>query len=44
MERVSGEVHEISKRYGERDHLRMEIAAYLRSIGRYFELDVRTIN
>jgi len=44
MERVSSEVHEISMRYGERDHLRMEIAAYLRSIGRYFELDVRTIN
>lgn len=44
MERVSKEVHEISKRYGERDHLRAEIAAYLRSIGRYFELDERTIN
>ncbi|MCZ7469813.1 hypothetical protein M0412_03825 [Agrobacterium sp. O3.4] len=44
IERVSRDVHEISRRYGERDHLRTEIAAYLRSIGRYFDLDVRTAN
>lgn len=44
MDRVSKEVHEISTRYGERDHLRSEIVAYLRSIGRSYELDERRLH
>ncbi|CVI17451.1 conserved hypothetical protein [Agrobacterium fabacearum CFBP 5771] len=44
MERVSSEVTEISARYGERDHLRSEIAAYLREIGHYLVLDTRRTN
>lgn len=42
VERVSREVHSISLRYGERDHLRREICAYLYSIGRFYELKQET--
>lgn len=42
FDRVVKEVHAISKRYGERDHLRYEIVKHLRSIGRFIELDQPT--
>lgn len=42
LERVSREVHKISLRFGERDHLRKEIIAYLYSIGRFFEHEHQT--
>ncbi|PVE49895.1 hypothetical protein [Rhizobium rhizogenes] len=42
MERVSREVHAISLRYGERDHLRREICAYLYSVGRFYDLKQET--
>lgn len=41
IERVSRQVAEISARYGERDHLRSEIAVFLQEIGRYLKLDMR---
>ncbi|WP_043612868.1 hypothetical protein [Ensifer sp. ZNC0028] len=34
---ASAEVRRITKKYGERDPLRLEIIAYLWSIGRYIE-------
>lgn len=34
-------LREITERFGERDHLRRAINAYLRSIGRYVELPQR---
>lgn len=39
---MSREVHAISLRYGERDHLRREICAYLYSIGRFYDLKQET--
>ena len=39
FDRVSHEVNEICERYGSRDHLRREISAHLRSIGRYVEVE-----
>lgn len=38
MERVSAEVQAICQRYGDRDHLRHDIVAHLRSIGRFIDL------
>ena len=38
-ERVAPVLDEIEDRYGERDHLNAEIIAYLRSIGRFIDLD-----
>jgi hypothetical protein len=38
IDRVAAEIHAICDRYGERDHLRLEIVAYLRSLGRFFDL------
>lgn len=35
------ELARIEKRYGDRDPIRQEIAAYLRSIGRYIETDLQ---
>ncbi|WP_430246516.1 hypothetical protein ACQY1M_25145 (plasmid) [Neorhizobium sp. DAR64861/K0K2] len=39
FDRVVKEVQAISKRYGERDHLRPQIVEHLRSIGRFIELE-----
>lgn len=39
FERVSELLGDIDARYGERDHLRADIVAYLRSIGRYIDTD-----
>ncbi|KXG87704.1 hypothetical protein [Agrobacterium bohemicum] len=44
FDRVVREVQEICDNYGERDHLRLEIAAYLRSIGRVFDLPEETVH
>ncbi|QDG94596.1 dihydroxy-acid dehydratase (plasmid) [Rhizobium sp. NIBRBAC000502774] len=44
IDRVSAEVHNICTAYGERDHLRREIAAYLRSLGRYVECEISTVH
>lgn len=38
FDRVVREVQDICDQYGERDHLRLEIAGYLRTIGRFFDL------
>lgn len=38
-ERIAPVLSEIEDRYGKRDHLKVEIIAYLRSIGRFIELD-----
>lgn len=38
IDRVVQEIHAICERYGERDHLRLEITAYLRSLGRFYDL------
>ncbi|WP_159952409.1 hypothetical protein [Rhizobium sp. 18065] len=37
LDRVENEVHEVCERYGERDHLRQDIVAYLRQIGRFID-------
>lgn len=42
IDEVSKEVHRISESYGERDHLRAEIASYLRSIGHFIEIEIST--
>ncbi len=39
FDRVVNEVHGICERYGERDHLRYDIVAYLRQIGRFIDDD-----
>lgn len=44
IDRVSAEVHDIRRAYGERDHLRREIAIYLRSLGRYVEYEISTVH
>ena len=36
-ERVSAAVDRVARSYGERDHLRLEIVAYLRGLGRCIE-------
>lgn len=38
-ERIAPILSEIGDRYGKRDHLRLEIIAYLRSIDRFVDLD-----
>lgn len=38
-ERVAPVLSKIEDRYGKRDHLKAEIIAYLRSIGRFIDLD-----
>lgn len=42
IDRVVNEVDVICQRYGQRDHLRLEITTYLRSIGRFFDLVAKT--
>lgn len=44
MERVVKEIHVICERFGEREHLRLEIVAYLRSIGRFYDLPGETMH
>lgn len=44
IDRVAEEVHAICERYGERDHLRLEITGYLRSIGRFYDLRKEAIH
>lgn len=44
IDRVAAEIHAICERYGERDHLRLEIVAYLRSLGRFFDLPTDTVH
>ncbi|MGQ2968893.1 MAG: hypothetical protein ACT6RF_09110 [Allorhizobium sp.] len=36
---IAARVNEVCERYGPRDHLRHEISAHLRSIGRYVEVE-----
>ncbi|WP_163269864.1 hypothetical protein [Chelativorans alearense] len=36
---IAPRLREIEETFGERDHLKMEIVAYLRSIGRYIEIE-----
>lgn len=38
IDRVAEEIRAICQHYGERDHLRLEIVTYLRSIGRFYDL------
>lgn len=44
IDRVVEEIHAICEIYGERDHLRLEIVAYLRSLGRFFDLPEETVH
>ncbi|NSL25100.1 hypothetical protein [Agrobacterium tumefaciens] len=44
IDRVAAEIHAICERYGERDHLRLEIVAYLRSLGRFLDLPKDTVH
>lgn len=39
--KVASAVQAVCNRYGPREHLRREIAAHLRSLGRYVDLDER---
>lgn len=44
IDRVVKEVDVICQKFGERDHLRQDIVDYLRSIGRYFDLETSTVH
>ncbi len=44
FDRVVKLVQDICDEYGEREHLRLEIAAYLRKIGRVFDLPMNTLH
>ncbi|MFN3717370.1 MAG: hypothetical protein ACK4UW_00550 [Rhizobium rhizophilum] len=44
VDRVAEEVQEICDRYGDRDHLLLDIVAHLRSLGRYVEIEYSSIH
>lgn len=44
IDRVTEEIRAICKRYGERDHLRLEIVVYLRSLGRFLDLPEEVVH
>ncbi|AWI62478.1 hypothetical protein AB395_00006856 (plasmid) [Sinorhizobium fredii CCBAU 45436] len=39
MDAAADELSSIGARYGDRDHLKLAIVAYLRSAGRYLDID-----
>ena len=44
VDRVAEEVQEICDRYGDRDHLLLDIVAHLRSLGGYVEMEYSSIH
>lgn len=43
LDRVSDEVDKICQRYGKRDHLLLDIVDHLRSLGRFYDLRLETL-
>lgn len=44
VDRVAEKVQKICDRYGDRDHLLLDIVAHLRSLGRYVEIEYSSVH